>query len=303
MIAPDFLLLGLAAAFIWSFSNILDKYVIGSHISDPAAVTFFTSVFGTIFSLILPFFGVVSFSSIIIVISSILLGVLYILPIFLYMKALEIGEVSRIIPVFSTSPAIVVLLGGIFLGEVFDLTTYVGISLVIMGAVMVSSKNLGREFFNLKANKAFWTILSSTVLLAIYSVLTKYLLNFDEFWNIFFWSRIGTLVPTAAILLHSESRKNIASIFKNIKDSKVEYLGLSEFFNNFAVLISTIALSLGPVSLVETAIASQALFVLIIVTVLHRVYDRNIGDDLARKQIIIKTLCAIMIVLGIYLIS
>ena len=303
MSIPPFLLLGVLAALIWSFSNIIDKYMLGGHISNPAAVTFFTSIFGTGFSLILPFLGLVTFSSVALVGSSILLGSLYILPILLYMKALKIGEVSRVVPIFSSSPVFVVLLGAIFLGEIFSLRAYAGIFLTIAGSVIISSNKVGKEFFSFKLNKAFWTIISSTILLAIYSILTKYLLQFDGFWNIFFWSRIGTLLPTAAILMHSESRKAIFSALKNMRNNRLEYLGLSEFFNNLGVLIQTIALSLGPVSLVRTAVSSQALFILLITILLQLIYDYDLGDDLSRKTATTKALASALIIMGIYLIT
>ncbi len=79
-------------------------------------------------------------------------------------------------------------------------------------------------------------------------------------------------------------------------------MAVSELLNVLAVLAQTVALSLGPAALVETATSAQSLFVLLIVGGVHRFWDKNIGDDLSKKAVAIKTISSIMIILGIFLI-
>lgn len=298
-----FILLAILAAFFLSISNIIDKAILSDFITDPVSVTFFTSVFGTLISLILLPTGLVEMPSNLVLGFSLLLGVLYIAPLYLYMKGLQIEEASRAVPIFSLVPVFVAILGAIFLDEIFTLTTYIGIILAVSGSVIVSSKNFGKEFFHLKANQAFWTIIASTFLFAVYSVGTKWILAYDSFWNIFFWSRIGTMIPTALILLHEPTRNQISGYLSDIGNSKLEYLGLSEFWNNAAVLTQTLALSLGPAALVETAYSTQSIFVLLLVVVIGKFTSKDLGDDISMKALIIKLASALMIIAGIYLIS
>ena len=303
MSVPWFIILAVLAAFFLSLSNIIDKAVLTDFVTDPLVVTFFTSVFGTLFSLFLIPTGLVKVPSLFVGAISFLLGVLYILPLYLYMKGLQMEEASRAIPIFSLVPVFVAILGAFFLNEVFNLTTYAGIILAVTGSVMVSSKRFGLEFFNIKANKAFWTIIGSTVLFAVYSVGTKWVLSYDSFWNIFFWSRIGTMLPTLLVLAYRPVRLQIIGYLQSIKESKLEFLGVSEFWNNLAVLTQTAALSLGPAALVETAYSTQSIFVLLLVLALGKFSNKNLGDDLSRKALAIKFISSIMIITGIYLIS
>lgn len=303
MVLPGFISFALVAALFWALGNVLDKTVLKDYITNPVVVTFFTGVFGAVFALILPLTGYVRIPSVFILAGSLLLGILYIAPVYLYMKSLTLEEVSRVVPIFSIAPVFVVIMGGLFLSEVFTLSKYIGIFLAITGSVIVSSKRFGKEFFHLKYNRAFWLIFFGTFLFAVYSVATRWILNFADFWNIFFWSRLGTLIPIVFFLLHGSTREEIISVFSTVRESKLEFMAVSEFLNNIAVLAQTVALSLGPAALVETATSAQSLFVLLFVGTLKHLWDKDLGDDLSKKAVVIKTLSAIMIIIGIYLIK
>lgn len=303
MFLADFIVIAILAGLLFSVSNFLDKAILEDFITSPIAVTFFTSLFGTIFALALPFFGIIEIPSMFVLVFAIFLGIVYIAPLYMYMASLKMEEVSRAVPIFSLTPIFVVVLGTVFLNEVFTIETYLGIFLAISGSVLVSSKKLGKEFFHLKANKAFWMILTSTVLFAVYAVLTRWILQFSDFWNIFFWSRLGTIIPILFFLLHSGTREEIFSIASALRDYKMEFVAVSELFNNLAVFAQTVALSLGPAALVETATSVQSLFILLMVVVARRVWKTDLGDDLSREAILVKVIASVMIIIGIYLIG
>ncbi len=148
MILSGYLIFALIAAFFWSFANVVDRVVLNDFIKNPVVVTFLTGIFGALFGLILPLFGYVSIPSTKVLSLSILLGIVYIAPIYLYMKSMTLEEVSRVVPVFSTAPVFVVIMGAIFLNEIFTLSKYAGIFLAITGSIIVSSKEFGKEFFH-----------------------------------------------------------------------------------------------------------------------------------------------------------
>lgn len=302
MVLSGFLAFALLAAVFWAFANVLDKAVLQDYITNPVVVTFFTGVFGCLFALILPLTGYVNVPSAFVLVISLILGVLYVFPTYLYMRSLTMEEVSRAVPIFSISPVFVVVMGALFLSEVFTFSKYVGIFLTIIGSVMISSKEFGKEFFHLKANKAFWMMFLGTFFFALYAVAVRWILNFEGFWNVFFWSRVGSAIPILFLLLHTPTRTEIVQTVSKVKETRLEFMALSEFLNNLAVLTQTVALSLGPAALVETATSAQSLFVLIFVGVLKHVWDRDLGDDLSRKAVLIKAISVVLIIVGIYLI-
>lgn len=301
MPVSSFVFFAFLASFFWALGNVLDKTVLTDHIEDPIIVTFLTGAFAGIFPLVLPLLGLISTPSYSVLFYSVAAGILYIIPVYLYMKALSMEEVSRVVPVMNTTPVFVTILGAVFINEIFNFSTYLGIFLAVGGAVLVSSQKFGKEFFHLEANKAFWTIMAGTFLFAVYSVFTKWILNFTDFWNMFFWSRMGGLIPISLILLMPSSRAKIASTLNSLKESRIELLGVSELFNNLGVLSQTIAFSLGPVALAQTITSVQPLIVLVAVTGLHYLKGYNLEEDLSRRTVLLKGVSGVLVILGVYL--
>lgn len=301
--AYGYLAFAILAALFWAIGNVIDKTVLTDYVTNPVVVTFFTGVFGALFALILLPLGYVQIPSTFVLGISILLGIVYMAPIYFYMKGMTLEEVSRVIPIMNISPVFVVILGAIFLNEVFTLQKYLGMFLAITGSVMVASKRFGKKFFHLEANKAYWLIFTGTFIFAAYAVSIRWILNFSDFWNIFFWSRMGGLIPVGFFLLHQNTREQVISVVNSIRESKVEYMAISELMNDLGVLSQTVALGLGAAALVQTAASIQPLFVLIFVGTLNYVWNKDLGDDLSRKAVAVKTISAIMIIIGIYLIK
>jgi len=301
MLVSSFVLFALLASVFWALGNVLDKTVLTDHIEDAVTVTFLTGVFAGLFPLVLPLLGLASIPPLEVLLYSLTAGVIYIIPVYLYMKALSMEEVSRVVPVMNTTPVFVTVLGAIFISEVFTFSTYLGIFIAVAGAVLVSSQNFGKEFFDLKANKAFWTILAGTFLFAVYSVFAKWILNFTDFWNMFFWSRMGGLFPVALLLLRTSTREKISSTLGSLKESRIELLGVSELFNNLGVLSQTVAFSLGPVALAQTITSVQPLIVLVAVLGLHHLRGYSLDEELSRQTVIMKGIAGILVVVGVYL--
>lgn len=70
----------------------------------------------------------------------------------------------------------------------------------MFGAILISSKTISKISFG----KAFWWMILCTLALAINQLLTKYLLNFADYWTIFAYVRIGAaigVIPIAYVYL------------------------------------------------------------------------------------------------------
>lgn len=298
----SFLVFSLLAAFFWAIANLLDKLVLEDFLDDPVSVTFLTSIVGFLIALAAPFFSKIGRSSISAIALMMLLGAFSVLPLYLYMKSIQLEEVSRVVPIFSLEPVFVLILGAVFLQEYFTKVKYVGIFLTVAGAVMVSSKRFGKEFFHLSANKAFWLVISSTLLYSIYQVAARAFLYRIDFWNLFFWSRIGTLIPVALFVIHGPTRENLIDLIPNLGSHRIDLIGFSELVNNLAILLQIVALSLGPAALVVTATSVHPLILLVLLLGASYLFDKDVGEDLSRKALAIKTISATMIILGIYFI-
>jgi drug/metabolite transporter (DMT)-like permease len=114
-----------------------------------------------------------------------------------YLKALMTEEVSRIVTLFQLTPVFVVFLSVIFLNEVLVVQKYFGIISIVVAAILISYKKSRGERSFLDVLK-FMTPFG--VIIATYTILDKYLLEYLDFFSLFFWSVIGTFCGALFLL-------------------------------------------------------------------------------------------------------
>lgn len=285
------------AALTLAVVNIVDKYILTKWIRTPLVPVIIVGVIGVVASVVIFFvYGFLSLSSFNIFLS-LIAGIFYILTILFYFKALKIGEVSRVIPLFYLSPLFILIFAGIFLGEIFTPLKYGGIFLLIIGAILISSENP----LKITPNKAFWWMLLATISSAIEALLTKYLLNFADYWTIFAWARIGTIIgvlPIAYIYL-----PELIATVKEHGKRVIAVISINESLNLLGVLFITIATSLGYVTLVNALFSIQPFFVLLFAVLLSIFYPSILKEELSKSIISLKILAMVLMFIGAILIT
>ncbi|PIU98266.1 hypothetical protein COS61_02345, partial [Candidatus Wolfebacteria bacterium CG03_land_8_20_14_0_80_40_12] len=176
------------AALCWAIVSIVDKYVLTKWVRKPIVPVMILGIIGLLASLFIYLFHGFSPLSYLNIIWAFVAGVLYILSMLFYFKAAKIEEISRIAPLWYLTPVFVLILAAIFLGEVFPLIKYLGIFLLVTGAIIISLKNLEK----ISIGRAFWFMILASLVLSGEAVITKHLLNFTDFWTVFAYIKIGT---------------------------------------------------------------------------------------------------------------
>jgi len=292
----SWVLFSVLAALIWSISSIIDKFVLSKWVRNPNVPVIFTSVIGLIgalFIYLLHGFSPLSYLNIGLAFIS---GASFIISCILYFKAVQIEEISRVVPMFYLSPLFVMIMAAIFLGEVFGPLKYLGIFLLVIGAIIISSKNLKMRF-----GKAFWLMITCSLLGAAGTVITKYLLNFADFWTIFSYTRIGTVF--ALIPIFYLDFPDLISTIKKHGKKVVGVISFNTSLNLVGVLFITIALSMGFVTLVNALSSVQPFFVLLFTVILSRFYPRILKEEIGKSTILIKVIAIILMFVGAILIS
>jgi len=292
---PWFVLAILAAA-IWGIVNILDKYILDKLVKNPI-VSFLIST-PIIFMIgVLLFFikGVdpLSPGNLILALScGICSGLLNIF----YFKAAKIEEISRVVPIFYLAPILVAILAAIFLGEIFKPAIYLGIILLIVGTILISTRNI----FKIKFNKAFGWMLISAFFFAIFAILVKYLLQFTDYWTILTYSLLGIiLVWLPVVFFYSLELKEA------LRKNKMKLLSLfvgTQALDITARGINFFAISLGFVSLVETLSSIQPFFVLIYSIILSLFWPKILKEEIGSRIILVKLLAIVLMFIGTILI-
>lgn len=284
------LYLSLLAAVFWSLVIIIDKHAITDEMRDPilaATISGFTLfLFFSLFSLFsdplsLPL-NIIAFSF--------LTGVCYITAIYFYYQTAKREEISRINSVVQCYPIVVLILSLLFLGELLSPVKYLGIVLLIAGAIIISIKK-GTSIKRL------------TILLALSSMLFYALRSFFleiatafPLLQVLSWAGLGGLLVGAVLLAahHPHIRK---------KSKKgIEHLILSNALAVIAFLLFTQAISLASASLVTAIISTDILFVFLIATALSKTHSHIIREELRGSTLLLKLIAIVLILLGLLLV-
>ena len=286
-------ILAILATLIWTFVAVLDKFIISRELRDPilASVTFGTSVF--------IFFGFVSllFGNILLPLSTIFIaiiaGIMYVIAVWLFYFSLSKGEVSRFIPVLSTIPIFVLLFAFLFLGEVFTALTYFGVILIVVGAVLIYVK---KSTHKIGIDVIFLIVIGAAMFYALRNVILKFAVSQASIWSIFFWVGIGSgLVSLFLFAMHHPHIRRKARL-------GVKHMLFSGILAAVALLLFTLALSIGPVSLVSALVAIEPLFVFLLATFLSIFHPKFIREKITKSIIMQKLVAIILIIIGAVLI-
>lgn len=111
-----------------------------------------------------------------------------------YFKALQLGDVNKVVPIDKSSTVLTILLAAIFLQEGVSLTKGIGVVLIAVGTfLMIEKKQCGGET---KSAAWLWYALGSAVFASLTAILGKVGISGVE-------SNLGTAIRTGVVLLMS----------------------------------------------------------------------------------------------------
>jgi transporter family protein len=291
----DWITLSLLAALLWSMSNLIDKFLLEKWVKNPLIPINIIAILYLLASVIIfstHKIAPLSMQALLLVLVG---GILSVVSMVFYFKALSIEEVSRIVPLFNIGPLFILILAAIFLGEIFTPIKYLGIFLLVFGSILITLKK------DISLGKSSLYMLICLVASAIYQVIAKYLLNMADYWTIFAYLRFATFL--AAIPICYLSIKDLITTVGKHGARVVLAISASETLAIIALFIFTIATSLGPVTLVNALSAVQPFFVLIVTVLLSHFLPHILKEEISKQTIFQKVVAAILIFLGAFLVS
>ena len=111
-----------------------------------------------------------------------------------YFKALQLGDVNKVVPIDKSSTVLTILLAAIFFQEGVSLTKGIGVVLIAVGTfLMIEKKQSGGET---KSAAWLWYALGSAVFASLTAILGKVGISGVE-------SNLGTAIRTGVVLLMS----------------------------------------------------------------------------------------------------
>ncbi len=303
--------LAIAAQVIYAIVAIFDKSIVTSkNVLHPFSYAFFISILSSLsvfvfiggfvdapFGIEIPKLSNLVLPSLTIAALCLLTGIIMFVALVNLYESLSKADASDVVPIISAVGAIgTVIFEFFFLAEYYVRINVLGLLLLILGTILVSSFRFSKIVF-------FHTIISG-LSFATYYLLIKVIFNSINFDSGFLYTRIGLVLAALSVILIPAYRRRI---FRKLKGKKVQakkasvYVLVLKLFSGLASILTLKAIDIGTVAVVQ-AISGMQFLVLILASFLFGWYTPiYFGEqNLTVRDYIQKVLAAAVITLGLY---
>jgi drug/metabolite transporter (DMT)-like permease len=293
--------IALAAPILWALVNIFDQYLVAKY-SVGERTSGGLVLFGSFIGIIIAFLiGIFTANILQIPITDKLLllavGGITIAWVVLYLFALEIEDVSFVVPWFLTVPIYGFLLGYIILGETLTYRQLIG-SFIILCGIFFTFIDFSSEKRKLKWKAGFYMAIAC-FLIAVAGVIFKYVAISNNFWISSFWEYVGFgLFGVMVYLFIPKYRNEFIAMIKtggrkiimiNVLVETLTILG--NLFNNFALLLA-------PVIMVYLVGSFQPVILLIFTVLITIFFPKIIIENISKNVLIPKIIAISITVMG-----
>jgi drug/metabolite transporter (DMT)-like permease len=316
------LFVALFAYFINAGVYTADKHLLSKKYHSSAAYAFYVGIW-SIFNLCLlvvdPWFP--SFPQLMLSMSA---GLLFLITLIFWYKALHQSEATRVVPIAGALiPIFTFILSFLFLGETLNERQLVAFVVLVAGGVLISVRRT--RFYILKdikekAKSVFGgyiggihahyrptrrLIVNSVVaafFFAAYYVLIKYVYTTQPFIGGFVFSRVGSFVGALLILTIPEWRRLIKKQRKHAREPKnLSFFLAVRFIAALGFIFLNLAISMGNVALINSLQGTQYIFLMIMVFFLSTRYPKILKEQFRGGVWVQKVLGAALITVGLYM--
>ena len=288
----------LIAMFILGSLALVDKVLVNNFIHDPIAFTMLVAL-----GAFLPFIGLLYFPLRPIAMGTALLcivaGFIHTAYVYPYYRSLVFEEVSRVVPLWQLTPIFVLILARLFLHEILPASDYVAFFLIVVGVVLFSI----RREQKITLSRALYLMIASSIFVAMFSVIAKYVYTVEDLFSAFLYIQIGILLSFAILFTKRDYRKRFLHAFASAPRfaSSVAVLDIAIGYVSFVAY--SLAVSMGPISLVSVVYAIQPIYVLFAATLIGIKYKSLIQERVTRGAFTQKLAAVVLIFIGIYMVN
>lgn len=215
----------------------------------------------------------------------------------LYLHAAKREEISRIGALFYLGPVFTAGLAALVLGEFLSGTQYLGASMIVLAAILISTKSLSK----MRPTLAFWLMVLASLAMAVSQVIAKYLIVYADAYTLFAYVRIGLFLFIIPPLI--KYWPEINDVTRRHGSSSLLVLALPGALGTIALLMLVLAVTSGPVSAVSALTATGPFFVLTLAIVLGRWFPRAIPEEVRWASATKKLILIMVMFIGIILVA
>jgi len=294
------LFIAVIAHFFYAFVFIIDKYIVSRSLPHPIVYSFYVGVLGFLILFLVPFgFYFPSFNQLLLVFVA---GVFQVVGwIFMY-RALNRGEVSRVVPFIGGFVALfTLLLSKVFINEKLTTFQLIAFILLVLGVFILSLRKTKLiEKIAVNKKNIFSLAIFSSFCFAAYWVITKYIFLEADFITGLIWLRTVAGLVVLTLLIPKKNRQLIFRKTEKLKKQTIKFVFMGRILSVLGALGVYLAVYLGSVTLVNSLQGIQYAFILFLALIFFKKH-RNLREEISREIIVQKIIAIILIGTGLAL--
>lgn len=292
-------LLALLAPLIYAFVNLIDDNLLRHIYKGPRLAAAVSGLFGAVPLVSLLWVGWTPIKTSL-ALMMLAAGVLTALYYYNYFKALERESPSVVVAMFSLIPATLPILAYFFVDERLSGLQLVGFLIILLASLALSLTDVRKFTFSKALVPVLWVVVFSDIV----AILTKYVYDRAEFYPafMFFAAGLGIGGLYFAFWVFVERAKQDMSLLKKKLRKLIPILITVELFGVAAEFTTNLAVSRGPVSLVNVLEGVQPIFVLLIAVLLYPIAP-HLFREAAEGKLAKKFACMAIILVGLGVIA
>ncbi|MGI6335237.1 MAG: EamA family transporter [Minisyncoccales bacterium] len=285
------------AYLCFALSSLGDRIILSGH-SRPNSYTFFVGILSAAVILLIPFIGI-SVPQGILWLWIILAALFNILGIYTMFSALNVFDVSKIIPTIGAlQPIFVVIFSFLILGEdAMGSRQILAFVILLLGSVLISiEKNYRVTRRSLKLS------FFAALFFSLEMIFAKIVYLDLAFSDGFIWMKIFGLVFVMSFLFNKTFRRDIFKVDQKLdkKNSIIFFLG--QGFGGLANILQGWAISLVPLAYLGIMNAMKGLqyvFLFIFALIISAAFPKLLNEKTSKTIIIQRIIAIILIVIGL----
>lgn len=293
------LIFALLAPLLWAIGDVTEKFQLEKIFKEWLSYFTLMYIVWSGFVVVIFLLNPITFDPVYILLA-LSAGFIGTIAVIFYLKAVAREEASRVVPLSYIGLVFVAILAYLFLHEVFNVPKYIGMGLLIMGAVMISYKKSKDRRFPL--TPVLSLIILFGLLDAVSDTLDKFFLLKYDYWSLLFWGYFGGLVVIASLLAKKSNRLQLSKI-AGLKRRYWFLIGISTVVYFIGDVIWLAALSKAPLSLVAALGTTEPFFVFLITLLLSLFVPKILKEEISRSIVSLKLVSIFLIMLGAYLVA
>ncbi len=257
----------LLATIFWATSNLIDGNLVAQKVKNISSLLIAPGILSILPGLFVVISGNWTTPNLQTIFIGICAGFVSLFVYYPYLKALRYTDPARAVLIWNAAPVLVTLLAFIFLHELFSSTQYLGIALLVASSISAQwTKSLPTHKSHLATQAIPWMLLASC-LTATEVILQKAMYVQTTLPTGLVLLSIGNALGVLCILLQKTTRQEVRQMISRKETRGLIFL--NEGITQLGSTTTSIAISLGPVTLVNAVGGIQPLMILVIAAILR----------------------------------